>query len=78
MCISLRNPWTKRCGATLLVKHILLASANHIDSDPLDYLTRLARGQQRKKTANVMRPTAPSSYQPHTVEEANALVWNTL
>ena len=41
----------KQCGAALLVKHILLAAANHIDGDPLDYLTKLARGQQRKEAS---------------------------
>jgi hypothetical protein len=46
----------KQCGAALLVKHILLAAANHIDGDPLDYLTKLAHsshaGQARKKEAS--------------------------
>ena len=69
----------KQCGAALVVKHILLATANHIDGDPLDYLTRLARGQQRKETAHATRSTAPTSgYQPYTAEEASHLVWNTL
>ena len=69
----------KHCGAALVVKHILLAAANHIDGDPLDYLTRLARGQQRKETAHATRPTTPASgYQPYSAEEASHLVWNTL
>ena len=69
----------KQCGAALVVKHILLAAANHIDGDPLDYLTRLARGQQRKETAHATRPTTPTSgYQPYSAEEASHLVWNTL
>jgi hypothetical protein len=67
----------KQCGAALLVKHILLAAANHIDGDPLDHLTKLARGQQRKETSHVTRPTTPtSSYQPYTAEEASQLVRN--
>lgn len=69
----------KQCGAALVVKHILLATANHIDGDPLDYLTRLARGQQRKETAHATRTTTPTSgYQPYSAEEASQLVWNTL
>ena len=50
----------KRCGAALLVKHILLAAANHIDGDPLDYLTKLIHspqvGQARKKEASYGTP----------------------
>lgn len=46
----------KQCGAALLVKHTLLAAANHIDGDPLDYLTRLVHhpqaGHARKKEAS--------------------------
>ena len=69
----------KQCGAALVVKHILLATANHIDGDPLDYLTKLARGQQQKEAAHATRPTAPTSgYQPYSAEEASQLVWNTL
>ena len=69
----------KQCGTALVVKHILLAAANHIDGDPLDYLTRLARGQQRKEAVHATRPTAPTSgYQPYSAEEASQLVWNTL
>ncbi len=67
----------KQCGAALLAKHILLAAANHIDGDPLDYLTRLARGKPGKEAANATR-TPTSSSQPYTAEEASALVWNTL
>lgn len=36
----------KQCGAALLIKHILLAAATHIDGDPLDYLTKLVRSPQ--------------------------------
>lgn len=69
----------KQCGASLVVKHILLATANHIDGDPLDYLTKLARGQQKKETPHATRSTAPASgYQPYNAEEASQLVWNTL
>jgi hypothetical protein len=68
----------KQGGAALLVKHILLAAANHIDGDPLDYLTKLARGQQRKETSHATRPTTPSNSQPYTAEEASQLVWRTL
>jgi hypothetical protein len=69
----------KQCGAALVVKHILLATANHIDGEPLDYLTKLARGQQRKEAPHATRPTAPTSgYQPYSAEEASQLVWNTL
>jgi len=69
----------KLSGAALLVKHILLAAANHIDGDPLDYLTRLARGQQRKETPHATRSPAPiSGYQPYSAEEASTLAWNTL
>lgn len=69
----------KQCGAALLVKHILVAAANHIDGDPLEYLTKLARGQHRKETSHAARPTAPTSNsQPYTAEEASALIWNTL
>jgi hypothetical protein len=43
----------KRAGAALLVKHILLAAASHIDGNPLDYLAKLvhngASGQARRK-----------------------------
>jgi hypothetical protein len=46
----------KQAGAALLVKHILLAAANHIDGDPLAYLTKLVHSQQaghaRKKEAS--------------------------
>ena len=45
----------KQCGAALVVKHILLAAANHIDGDPLAYLTKLVHspqaGHARKKEA---------------------------
>ncbi len=69
----------KQCGGALLVKHILLAAANHIDGDPLDYLTKLARGQQRKEANHATRsPERRSSYQPYSAEEARTLVWNTL
>jgi hypothetical protein len=69
----------KQCGAALVVKHILLAAANHIDGDPLDYLTKLARGQQRKETPHATRSSTPTSgYQPYSAEEASQLVWNTL
>ena len=69
----------KQCGAALVVKHILLAAANHIDGDPLDYLTKLARSQPRKETAHATRPASPTSgYQPYSAEEASQLVWNTL
>ena len=46
----------KQVGASLLVKHILLAAANHIDGDPLAYLTKLVHspqaGHARKKEAS--------------------------
>ncbi|HLV99094.1 MAG TPA: hypothetical protein VKT82_10505 [Ktedonobacterales bacterium] len=68
----------KQWGAALLVAHILLAAANHIDGDPLDYLTRLARGQQRKETTHAERAAPTSNSRPYTAEEASKLVWNTL
>lgn len=46
----------KQAGAALMIKHILLAAANHIDGDPLAYLTKLVHGQHkgyaRKKEAS--------------------------
>lgn len=46
----------KQAGAALMIKHILLAAANHIDGDPLAYLTKLVHGQYkghaRKKEAS--------------------------
>jgi hypothetical protein len=73
----------KQCGAALLVKHILLAAAQHIDGDSLDYLTKLVTNTHRKETHHDERPTTPrpadhaSSSRPYSREEAKQLVWNT-
>lgn len=76
----------KQCGAGLLVKHILQAAAQHIDGDPLDYLTKLATNAKQKETSDgtrpshpAQRPTAyPSNIQTYTPEEARQLVWHTI
>jgi hypothetical protein len=74
----------KQCGAALLIKHILLAAAQHIDGDSLDYLTKLVTNAHRKETHHDARPTTPqrpadhaSSSRPYSSEEARQLVWNT-
>jgi hypothetical protein len=76
----------KQCGAGLLVKHILLATAQHSDGDPLDYLTKLATNAKQKEQSDGTRPSSPiqrataypSNIQTYTPEEAKQLVWHTL
>jgi hypothetical protein len=76
----------KHCGAGLLVKYILLAAAQHIDGDPLDYLTKLATTANQKETLHAPRPASPSqrpanppsNCRPYTPEEARQVVWHTL
>jgi hypothetical protein len=73
----------KQCGAGLLVKHILLAAAQHIDGDALDYLTKLVINAQRKDYHHDTRPATSrptdqaSSSRPYSSEEARQLVWHT-
>jgi hypothetical protein len=74
----------KQCGAALLVKHILLAAAQHIDGDSLNYLTKLVSNAHRKETSHDTRPTtiqrtadAATSSRPYSSEEAQQLVWHT-
>jgi hypothetical protein len=76
----------KRCGAGLLVKHILLAAAQHLDGDPLDYLTKLGTNAKQKEITHDSRPSLPtqratvypSNCHPYTAEEARQLAWRTL
>jgi hypothetical protein len=76
----------KQCGAGLLVKHILLAAAQHLDGDPLDYLTKLVTNSKQKEITHDARPSLPtqratvypSNCHPYTAEEARQLAWCTL
>ena len=56
---------TRRHRAAMMVRHILHAAGDHIDKDPMDYLTWLANGKAREEQ-QYGHPRSPrrATYQP--------------